>query len=164
MTVTEPTARRAPDWAEIRRLYEERPDLHVTAICERMGVSPTTLRWHARHKGWRRRIKSVQGKAPNPRQTLLNRLYNAIELKVKQLEENMSQDGPKSPADAERETRTIGSLIRNVEKVTELKGELDRAGAEPQLRSQRLTPEDTERVCRELAERILRFATAQSHD
>jgi hypothetical protein len=106
----------------------------------------------------------VQRKAPDPRLTLLDRLYNAIQLKVQQLEENMSQDGPKSPADAERETRTIGSLIRNVEKVTELKDELDRAGAGPQLRSHRLTPEDTERVCRELAERILRFAAPQSHD
>jgi hypothetical protein len=164
MTATEPTARRAPDWAEIRRLYEERHDLHVTAICERMGVKITTLRWRARNHGWRLRREAVQAKAPARPRTVLDRLYKAIELKVKQLEDNMSQDGPKSPADAERETRTIGSLIRNVEKVTELKGELDRTGAEPQLRSQRLTPEDTERVCRELAERILRFAAAQRHD
>ena len=163
MTATEHAARSASDWADIRRLYEERRDLNVTAICERMGVSPATLRRRARQEGWRRRIKCVQRK-PDPRLTLLDRLYNAIQIKVKQLEENMSQDGPKSPADAERETRTIGSLIRNVEKVTELKGELDRAGAEPQLRSHRLTPEDTERVCRELAERILRFAAAQSDD
>jgi hypothetical protein len=161
MTATEPTARSAPDWAEIRRLYEERPDLHVSVICERMGVKLATLRWRAKRHGWQLRRPAVQAKAPALPRTVLDRLYNAIELKVKQLEENMSQDGPKSPADAERETRTIGSLIRNVEKVTELKGELDRAGAEPQLRSHHLTPEESERLYLELAKRIRQFARGE---
>jgi predicted nuclease with TOPRIM domain len=160
MTATEPAARSAPDWAEIRRLYEERRDLTVGSICERMGVSAVTLRWHARHEGWRRRIKSVHGKAPEPRQALLDRFYKAIDLKLKQLETTMSQEESKSPADAERETRALGTLIRNVEKVTELKDELDRAGTGPQSRHPRLTPEDAERVGRELAKRILAFAAA----
>jgi hypothetical protein len=162
MTATEPAARPDPDWAEIRRLYEERNDLTVDAICQRMGVSGPSLRRRAARDGWRRRTKAAQRKATKARHALLDRLYNAIEIKLKQLETTMSQDGPKSPADNERETRAIGTLIRNTEKVRELKrDELDRPGGQPQRRAQRLTPEETERVCRDLAERILRFAAAQ---
>jgi hypothetical protein len=160
MTATEPPARRAPDWAEIRRLYEERHDLNVTVICERMGVKLTTLRWRAKRHGWRLRRGPVQAKAP-ARQALLDRLYNAIELKLKQLEKSMSEDGPKSPADSERETRTIGTLIRSAEKVTELKDGLGAGGSEPRLRSHRLTPQESERLYHDLAMRIRQFAAGQ---
>jgi hypothetical protein len=163
MTATEPAARPAPDWAEVRRLYEERRDLSIPTICERMGVNAATLQWRARHHGWRRRAKTAPRKPPEPRHALLDRLYKAIDIKLKQLEKSMSQDGPKSPADNERETRAIGALIRNTEKVTELKkDELDRPGGQHQWRPPRLTPEEKDRVRRDLAERILRFAAAQA--
>jgi hypothetical protein len=72
----------------------------------------------------------------------------------------MSQEESKSPVDPEREARALGAPIRNVEKVTEVKDECVRAGAERQLRPYPLTPEDAERVGRELARRILAFAAA----
>jgi hypothetical protein len=162
MTTTEPTARSTPDWAEIRRLYETRRDLAVETICERMGVKAWALRERASRERWLRRYEPRRRRAPDAGPTVLDRLNKAIELKLKQLEKSMTDDGPKSPADSERETRTIGTLIRNTEKVRELKkNELARAGSEPRLRSHRLTPEETERVCRELAERIRQFAAGQ---
>jgi hypothetical protein len=72
----------------------------------------------------------------------------------------MSQEETKSPAEPERDTRALGAPIRNVEKVTEVKDEFGRAGAEPPLQHYPLTPEDAERVGRELAKRILAFAAA----
>jgi hypothetical protein len=72
----------------------------------------------------------------------------------------MSQQESKSPAGPERETRALGAVNRNAEKVTEVKDEAHRAGAERQLRPYPLTPEDAERVGRELAKRILSFAAA----
>jgi hypothetical protein len=73
----------------------------------------------------------------------------------------MSQEESKSPADSERETRTLGAPIRNVESVREVKDEFGRPGAQPQLQRYPLTPEDAERVGRELAKRILAFAAAR---
>jgi hypothetical protein len=165
MTPTEPAARPAPDWAEVRRLSEERRDLTCGAICERMGVSGPALRRRAARDGWQRRSTAAQRRAHKSHQTLRDRLYNAIELKLQQLEESMSQDEPKSPADNEREARALGSLVRHVEKVTELKiNELDRASGQRQWRPQRLTPDEKDRLRRELAERILRFAEAHPAD
>lgn len=66
-----------------------------------------------------------------------------------------------SIADHERETRAIGQLIRNVEKIVELE-----EAAETAARQRRLVDDDEERpqggadadeIRRELAERIFRF-------
>jgi hypothetical protein len=72
----------------------------------------------------------------------------------------MSHEESKSPAEPERETRALGAPIRNDEKAREVKDESGRAGAKPQLQPYPLTPEDAERVGRELARRILAFAAA----
>jgi hypothetical protein len=84
----------------------------------------------------------------------------AIEVKLQQREKSMSHEESNSPADCQRETRAHGAPIRNVETVTEVKDESGRAGAKPQLQPYPLTPEDAERVGRELARRILAFAAA----
>jgi hypothetical protein len=66
----------------------------------------------------------------------------------------------KSPAGPGRESRALGVPIRNEEKAREVKDASGRAGAERQLSPYPLTPEDAERVGRELARRILAFAAA----
>lgn len=61
------------------------------------------------------------------RASLILRLYNAIDLKLTQMEKLMSEpEATKdtSSADHERETRTITGLVRNFERVTEMDADL----------------------------------------
>ncbi len=112
------------------------------------------------------RTKGKASKAPAPpveptfatgaaRRALIRRFFNTIDRKLQQLEISMSNNEDLSPADHERETRIIGTLIRNVEKVNDL----DRSnvtapepGAKPDGGAI-----DQEQLFRELAERIQRL-------
>lgn len=59
---------------------------------------------------------------------LIHRLYDAMLRKIEQMEERMSEGKPPSPADNERDTRALANLFRHYEKVKEIDAELARAG------------------------------------
>ena len=66
---------------------------------------------------WRSRTGSEprdEGAGPG---SLLQHFYNLIKLKLGHMEEDMANRDDRTPADNERDTRALGTLIRNFEKV-----------------------------------------------
>ncbi|MEZ5853959.1 MAG: hypothetical protein R3D67_04145 [Hyphomicrobiaceae bacterium] len=109
--------------------------------------------------------KGPQGAGSSQRRKLLDRLVSAIEMKLEQLERRMTKDlasDDDTPAtDHERETRAIGALIDNLEKITEME-----TGVASSSRTRSSAPADAdladeaERCRRELAERLSRIVEA----
>ncbi|MEW5963382.1 MAG: hypothetical protein AB1749_07440 [Pseudomonadota bacterium] len=95
----------------------------------------------------------------NVRAAVVNRLYRAIDTKLKRLESRMQSGKTLTAADSERETRELGTMVRSFEKVTELAADLDRS-RQPAAASRRgdLSAADAERMRREIAERLERLA------
>jgi hypothetical protein len=105
------------------------------------------------------RPKPPKPKTSKPkRQGMIDRLYRVIDNNLSQLEDIMKNQSDPSIADNEKETRTIGTVIGNIEK---LKGLEDDAG-KSRLTNKSASPTDTaaatERLGRELAERLSRLA------
>jgi hypothetical protein len=90
------------------------------------------------------------------RLALIDRLYRAIDAKLKQLEASMASSDAPSATDHERETRALGTLIRNVEKVADIETDLRRGSDDAARRddSGDVGALDASRLRRELAERI----------
>jgi hypothetical protein len=90
-------------------------------------------------------------------QGMIDRLYRVIDNNLSQLEDIMKHQSDPSIADNEKETRTIGTVIGNIEK---LKGLEDDAGKSRANKSAAPTNHaaETERLGRELAERLLRLS------
>ena len=92
------------------------------------------------------------------RQGMIDRLYRVIDNNLSQQEDIMRNQSDPSIADNEKETRTIGTVIGNIEK---LKGLEDDAG-KSRISNKSSNPTDTaadpERLGRELADRLSRLA------
>ena len=99
------------------------------------------------------------------RAEIIGRLYAAIFRKVEQLEICMSTDEPVAPADHERETRIIGTLLRNVELVDDVNRPA--SGGKPNADTPKSVGTaadrriDAEHLRRELAARIKRLRERQ---
>jgi hypothetical protein len=99
---------------------------------------------------------------------LLDRLVAAISMKLEQLERRMTTDlaaGEASSAtDHERETRAIGALIDNLEKITEMETGLANTGGKRGAAAASAATTDladeADRCRRELAERLHRIVEA----
>lgn len=170
-----------------RRAYADDRET-VVEIAARLGVSAATIRrWRLENEWPLRSVRRCAHRAApanrdaqagrsaskstttsNPgttktdarsREALIQRLYRAIYRKLEHLETSMETTDPPSAADNDRETRAIGTLIRNVEKVAELETDLTRTdaasagGAKP---TGIYGGEDADARRRELAERILK--------
>ena len=148
-------------WDEIRMAYEmSRETLAQLAI--RFGVSVSAIQYRAKKEGWLPRRPRKGAVRTGAQDVLIRRLYRTIDHKLAQLEERMANDDDKlSIADHERETRALGQLIRNFEKVSGLEAE-QCGGADhvPGGKSEEpaaVLVTDPERLRNELAERILRL-------
>jgi hypothetical protein len=102
------------------------------------------------------------------RAQLLGRLYAAIDLKLQQMEQHLAMNIKTTPADHERETRTLGTLIKTFENATEINP--DQAGPAPAhaasaggtsspagLAAGAFDPSNAVRLRREIAERLERI-------
>lgn len=168
-----------------RRAYADDRET-IVEIAARLGVSTATIRRWRRENQWplrsvrrtaaeaammRRRAcaRRAESKAKEltatpktdarSRDALVQRLYRAIYRKLEHLETSMETTDPPSAADNDRETRAIGTLIRNVEKVAELETDLTRADAASAAGAKPVSlygGEDADVRRRELAERILK--------
>jgi hypothetical protein len=102
---------------------------------------------------------------PAARRRLLDRLVAAIALKLEQLERRMSKDlagvEDATATDHERETRAIGALIDNLEKITEMEAGI---GSKAAKRTSAAPAADlageADRWHRELADRLSRIMGA----
>lgn len=102
---------------------------------------------------------------PAARRRLLDRLVAAISLKLSQLERRMSNDLDAShdttATDHERETRAIGALIDNLEKITEMEAGLGKSAGKRGASAVPATDlaDEADRCCRELAHRLSRIVS-----
>ena len=154
------------EWEALRRAYEA-GDETVLAIAKRFGVARGTIQRRARVEGWLPRPIAGRYQAP-PEDVVILRLYRTIDRQLAQLEARMNSDDPMTVADHERETRALGQLIRNFEKVSGLEG--DQPGGGGRKRRARNQPDagagenDPHRLREELAERILKLREKQPPD
>ncbi|MEL6298938.1 MAG: hypothetical protein AAFV26_02110 [Pseudomonadota bacterium] len=129
------------DWAALRHAFEV--GTTVTELARGHGVSRTAIYRRARAEDWQRRpvsagaaceAKSKSKAAPRPTRAkpkrgkpasrasgLHKRLISAINMQLDQLETRMSDPSDMSSADYERETRALGALVRNFEKLIGMK-------------------------------------------
>jgi transposase-like protein len=139
---------------------EAKPDTGSTEdACEPVPGNPASTSPAAAAPAIPRRLLAT----PAARRRLLERLVAAISMKLEQLERRMSIDLAKgedlTATDHERETRAIGALIDNLEKIRELE-----AGLAPNVgKSGSATTDladEADRCRRELAERLSRLVGA----
>jgi transposase-like protein len=141
----------------------------IASISERFGISPATIHSRRIKYGWAPRRAGAIKKAAEPtaaglsdKAALIARFYRLINLKLEHLEEDMARSNERTPADNERETRALGTLIRNYEKVSGLEqdggddGKQDGNGPEHRA--------EAEAIRRELAQRLVRLRQAEQGD
>ncbi len=158
------------DWRLVETAYRD-GDETLGSLSQRFGVAASTISRRAKRCGWRRRqaraVASEPTLVPTPadagvdKRELVVRFYRLIKLKLEQMEEDMARGGARpgkrTPADSERETRALGTLIRNFEKVFGLErqggsdGEQEHGGSGSERRA------EAEAIRRELAERLVRL-------
>ena len=110
-------------WDQIRIDYETSRET-IAQIARRFGVSRGAISHRSRTEGWLPRRTRKRGPDDGQQDVLIRRLYRTIDRKLAQLEMRMSNDEDNlSIADHERETRALGQLIRNFEKVSGLETE-----------------------------------------
>ncbi len=112
-------------WADIRRGYVEAGET-VQMLCARYEVSPSTLYSRARRDNWPKRKQSISVvKADYPEQAkLVARLYAALHQQMSAIERRMKVkpeiEDTNATATAERDARTLSTLVRTLEKLIEL--------------------------------------------
>ena len=184
------TASRSPDWAAIRRRYEETDDASAD-IAAAGGITRKDLAARAKKERWRRqkprpfppvRVTPAEPEPVSPlrqttqrptqrvtaspaaRRRLFERIVAAISLKLEQLERRMSKDlagdDLASATDHEREARAIGALIDNLHKITEMQSGLSKSSGKRGPTVDGDLAHEADRYRRELAERLSRLVGA----
>jgi hypothetical protein len=169
----------AEQWAEAARMraagasYEE--------IGQRFGILGSSVGKHAREHGWPGTASSrpvvprkgtFMAATAAVRRKLVRRVYRAIDTRLTLLERSMTQQidkldaDPSAPvgpaADAEREARAIGALVRNLDKITEFAAELDRAAAGgPGATDAAALASEADAFRRELAQRLAKLVPSR---
>ena len=156
-------------WTEIRRLYCD-TTITVREITERFRITSRQLYARRVSESWPKRSDMPADYArggsnapgrPTRREALVNRLYAAIDEKLKRLEKRMKSGEASTVADSERETRELSHMIRSFEKVTEVAADITKPAATGQSSAPAnpavLTAADAERMRHEIAERLERL-------
>jgi hypothetical protein len=169
-----------PDWDAIQLAYETLTD-RPTVTARRFGLHHLSIYNRARQKKWIRCPEADEHKLINPTEPgqpsvpapprrpslgqthrrMVERLYSIIDTKLSQMENRMPGQDDQKSADHEREAKTIGTLISNIEKVQELDGDAGKSRVADAKAAQVKYPApdvDTERLGRDLAERLIRRA------
>ena len=165
-------------WAEARRL---RNDLSLSneEIAARLGVHTRTIEKRAQRDGWKSRQTGQKTLRDRPsfealtlasRRSLVQRLYKAMDTKLKLMERRMKrqmtnlkkdENADLPAADHERDARTFGTMIRNIAQVKEMQADLDRVTrGQPATAADAELFAEAERFRREIAERLARFIPA----
>ena len=152
-------------WLEIEQAYCETSET-IRSIAERYGIVPETIQARRRRNGWPprhpRMARANGGYVPVNKADLVDRFYGLINLKLEQMEEDMARSSERTPADNERETRALGTLIRNFEKVFGLEQESGNDGKQSDSKPEGSA--EAEALRRELAERLVRLRETKAID
>jgi hypothetical protein len=160
-------------WDEVRRAYVE-TDETVRNIAAGHGIPLWRLHDRARRDGWPRRCPPRPKTKPfadatiDVRRRLVRRLFRILESEFELMEKRMQtqlEDPDKAnlvPAgERERDARTVATLVRSLDKVTEIAADLDRtSGGKPGSASADELFAEADRFRRELAERLSKFIPA----
>ncbi len=125
-------------WPEIRRAYIEANE-PVSKICDRFGISTSSLYSRARGENWPRRkkagkaVKSSGLSGQAQQDELVARLYDTLRQQMTAIETRLQSmpdlDDNNATATAERDARTLSTLVRTLEKLTELQDSALKASA-----------------------------------
>jgi hypothetical protein len=159
--------------AEARQLYEA-GELMIKEIVAHLGINPSTLlRWAAKH-GWQRptqatrvpgRRRPASAKALKAgRMELVQRLYDVIDRNLTLLESRMSDLDPADPAQPDRDTRALGTLVRSVEKLKELEPGHDSTADAPKSGRAPATAEEEDQLRMRIVERVLKLRERRGPD
>jgi hypothetical protein len=112
------------DWEAIERAYAASA-LTVDEICALHAISRSALYYHARKGGWRNRVPMADGPHRHRvrQQHLGQRLMNALDSKMTEFENRLAAgtaSGASTAADAERDARTLNTLVRLFDKLETL--------------------------------------------
>jgi hypothetical protein len=171
------------DWRRVRAAYVEGRET-IEAIASRFGVSASAISRRRKFEGWPPRRNAMPAQAeciasaqaqpdgiePHDGETapgdLIQRFYNLIKLKLGHMEEDMANREDRTPADNERDTRALGTLIRNFEKVFGLERGQGNDDDTATGRGARGHDEqaEAEAIRRELAERLVRLRNTNRKD
>lgn len=133
-------------WAQIRKAYCETSE-KLTQLCARYSISAGTLNRRAKQEGWPRRGRKPPPprrivpvlRMPEPaeqspafsasprtaptkaekREMIIQRLYDALLLKLTKLERHMAKGTGKQSIDHERETRALDGIVRSLDHIAE---------------------------------------------
>ena len=147
--------------------YEE-SDLTVNQIGEKFGTSGQQICKIARREGWRpRRATTATAGARAPRRRTPNagiarRLSKLINRKLDQMEKGM-QSGTLSTAELEHDTKTVGSMIGELEKVVPGPDE-DKVRKPDAAQPDASDRNEVERLQREIIERYERIQRRREAD
>ena len=160
-------------WGEARALYEEQ-GLSPKAIAARFKLHHRTVTQRAKLERWlrpesdpssKRAAASFEALTVAARRALVQRLYKAIDTKLKLMERrmlkqmvNLGKGSDLPSADHERDARALGTIIKTIDQVKEMQADLDRvAGGQPATPADAELFAEAERFRREIAERLARF-------
>jgi predicted transcriptional regulator len=163
-------------WAEAARLRQEGASYRLVARA--LGITPSAVRQHAQKHGWpgcappsarTLRKRSFIGASMAQRRRLIRRLYDAIDVRLTLMEQRMQQqlailqtDGaPAAPGENEREARAIGTLIRNLDKVTEYAAALEADARGGSTIAAAALASEADAFRRDIAERIAKLIPAR---
>ena len=153
-------------WRLIKRDYFSARE-SIADIAKRHGISTTSINQRRKKCGWptRHQIRSALAASASGAvdlSDLVERIYRLIKLKLEQMEEDMAKSSERTPADNERETRAIGTMIRNIEKAHGIE-QVSKNDGSPRANSpERLAEADA--LSRELADRLVRIREADQQD
>jgi uncharacterized protein YjcR len=163
-------------WQQVEQAYLH-SDEPLVRIAERFAVAPATINRRRDKMGWTPRrpsspaatgglgVRSGDAVANRAevKADLVDRFYRLMKLKLEQLEEDMARSSERTPVDNERETRALGTLIRNFEKVFGLEQENGKDD-DKQAADRRESHAEAEAIRRELAQRLVRLRDREQSD
>ena len=157
----------AARWEAIARDYAANV-LTIKDICALHSINPTTLHRRALKEGWINR--AVMTDSPARRRTrerdLGQRLLDMLDRKMTQIENRATatsaEGAAPTAADAERDARTLNTLVRLFDKLTTLRQKTEAAAktAAPTANAER-GDDDADRLRNALAQRLERLRASQ---
>ncbi len=98
------------------------------------------------------------GKGDPSRRAMVERLYDAMDVKLRRIEQHMAENADASTADSERTTRSLNTLVRSLEKLSAFEHKLGKTGKDRGEKAREEGARDTtERRRHELARRIAKL-------
>ena len=149
-------------WPDIRRAYVDTNE-PVSAICGRFGISTGSLYRRAKRENWPGRTRTNGGAdsgalaGSSEQDELVARLYQTLRQQMTAIEARLQSmpdiDDTNATATAERDARTLSTLVRTLEKLIELQSVTNR----PEPMDDAKADSDADRFRLEIIRRIEEF-------